>query len=852
MALSDDFREQLKAGNITEALALALGEAVELKITTWVASAEDDEADKAKPGHRLRTRINLIEGDIENEIGDQFLSNGRYRELHQFHLEQVAEGNKIIHNNLKSLQKLFEALVALRYQQEAPPSIELDSPPFENELLAPSDAVTDTDVVIEPPESVVEDSMVIPHTVTDEAIIDTGVVINPPESVVEDTVFPNTLTETEGATDADVDIEPPLVVEDSAVIADTATEEEAAKAPPLPFEEQSSLPTTSVDSTTDLESETDEDNWDDSVLDLLESLRVVSLSDEQPSSIGFGEDWERFVEQELESEPTTLDSQENPDWATFTLEDLELPPTSPAANIEASDSQTDEDWGDLVEIETEPVTLEASPTQEVEVFSLDDFESPPTSPATNVEAPDAEIDEDWGDLVESESEPINLEAPATHEVEVLSLDDFDLPPTSPTPNIEAPDAEIDEDWGDLVEPESEPATLEAPATQEVEVPSFEDFEPSTSSVPNVEAPDVEIDEEDWGDLVEIEPEPATSEAPATQAVEVLTFDDSEPPPTSPTPNIEAPDAEIDEDWGDLVEIEPEPATSEAPATQEVEVLAFDDFDSPPTSPTPNIEAPDEEIDDEDWGDLVEPESEPTTLEARVNQEAVVPSFKEFEPLPTSPTSNIEVLGSQTDEDWGDLVEPEPTPEPSQPIPSLDSLNLEEDEAWDEWVVEEPESIPDVPVTDIEALDLGEDEDWGDLEEDTDPFAAPSTLDELLPDVDINEDWDEFSAQELEPYSANPDPDSEFDLSQSLDDLTLEEAASSATEDIDLSESLDTDSSAEQSGFEESDDFLEEITEPQQDSAIDPIDALFEDDEPKSVEKRVPPPPPRDRFPNQNN
>jgi hypothetical protein len=235
MALSDDFREQLKAGNITEALALALGEAVELKITTWVASAEDDEADKAKPGHRLRTRINLIEGDIENEIGDQFLSNGRYRELHQFHLEQVAEGNKIIHNNLKSLQKLFEALVALRYQQEAPPSIELDSPPFENELLAPSDAVTDTDVVIEPPELVVEDSIVIPYKVTDEAIIDTGVVINPPESVVEDAVFPNTLTETEGATDADVDIEPPLVVEDSAVIADTPTEEEAAKAPPFTF-----------------------------------------------------------------------------------------------------------------------------------------------------------------------------------------------------------------------------------------------------------------------------------------------------------------------------------------------------------------------------------------------------------------------------------------------------------------------------------------------------------------------------------------------------------------------------------------------------------------------------------------
>jgi hypothetical protein len=50
----------------------------------------------------------MIEGNIENEIGDQFIGNGRYRELRQFHLDQIAEGNKIIQNNLKSLQKLFE------------------------------------------------------------------------------------------------------------------------------------------------------------------------------------------------------------------------------------------------------------------------------------------------------------------------------------------------------------------------------------------------------------------------------------------------------------------------------------------------------------------------------------------------------------------------------------------------------------------------------------------------------------------------------------------------------------------------------------------------------------------------
>jgi len=39
MATSDDFKEKLKAGKIVDALTLALGESVELEITTWVCSA---------------------------------------------------------------------------------------------------------------------------------------------------------------------------------------------------------------------------------------------------------------------------------------------------------------------------------------------------------------------------------------------------------------------------------------------------------------------------------------------------------------------------------------------------------------------------------------------------------------------------------------------------------------------------------------------------------------------------------------------------------------------------------------------------------------------------------------------
>lgn len=114
MAASDDFKRQLKAGKIAEALALAMSEAIQLKITTWVSSSESDI--EAKPASRLRTRMNLIDNELENEIGTQFLGNAPYRELRQFHQEQVLESHKIIQDNLRSLQALFEFWVKLQYQ----------------------------------------------------------------------------------------------------------------------------------------------------------------------------------------------------------------------------------------------------------------------------------------------------------------------------------------------------------------------------------------------------------------------------------------------------------------------------------------------------------------------------------------------------------------------------------------------------------------------------------------------------------------------------------------------------------------------------------------------------------------
>ena len=115
MTTSDDFKKQLKAGKIIDALTLALGEAVELEITTWVFSANDSKtSDEATPPpeSRMRTRLNIVDGDISNEVGTQFIGDGPYTELQQFHSSQVQDAPLMIQHNLANLQQLFSVLTS--------------------------------------------------------------------------------------------------------------------------------------------------------------------------------------------------------------------------------------------------------------------------------------------------------------------------------------------------------------------------------------------------------------------------------------------------------------------------------------------------------------------------------------------------------------------------------------------------------------------------------------------------------------------------------------------------------------------------------------------------------------------
>jgi len=350
MALSDDFRKQLQEGNIAAAFALALSEAVNLRVTTWVSSgadaAEAGTLEPAKPGHRLYTHINTIDGDIENEIGDQFLGNGPYRELRQFHLDQVAQGSRIIQENLEGLQRIFEVWLEIRGQTATTLVIEPETVEVEEQLLPPTEEPVVTDSVREPPDVAPSDTVAGAGT------------------VVEEQVTPGL---------------PPPSATDASLGATTAASSEAV----------------------DGETEQDDDEWDNGVSDLLESLYFESQSTSQTSDLEEDQDWE--------------------DSVTSAVPDDQPPQSSTHSSIEFLPEEEDDDWEDwLVEEPDPPLDAEVVKDSSLDLeddewdYFFEESEPFTAQPTFDSLAPDLASEEDWDDFDDEEfsssSDNLDLDA----------------------------------------------------------------------------------------------------------------------------------------------------------------------------------------------------------------------------------------------------------------------------------------------------------------------------------------------------------------------------------------------------------------------------------------------------------
>jgi hypothetical protein len=106
MVSSEQFLQQLQAGQIGEALALAMRETLELEVTTRFAG-EDGAENPSHAGEFLRTKINLLTGKSYNEVSRDLLMSRDRDKLQQFHTEQVNTSHQVIQSHFQQIQELL-------------------------------------------------------------------------------------------------------------------------------------------------------------------------------------------------------------------------------------------------------------------------------------------------------------------------------------------------------------------------------------------------------------------------------------------------------------------------------------------------------------------------------------------------------------------------------------------------------------------------------------------------------------------------------------------------------------------------------------------------------------------------
>ncbi|MGB3692439.1 MAG: hypothetical protein WA865_18015 [Spirulinaceae cyanobacterium] len=466
MTSRDNLREAIKAGNLGDALVMAMSNAVELNITTWVTSeAKTSElANQEKPGESLRSQINLVEGKIKNEVGEQFVGDSTHKALKRFHLEQVLQGHKTIRDNIKSLQKLFQLLQAIQkhqgdqaLSQEALLDLFSSTVSRKPEIKVVSPPATILEVESEEPE--VDDDW-------DDSVLDIFTSVPNQETSEGISFKPNSETE--------------LVIEASG--SDLLTPTPEMPATDLEIEDWEEA---KAEFPAAIDSEWEDETWEDE--DTEQSILSLDDLDIDPEE---EEDWgdylaeeettlpqtlvglEEEVEIELEAEATTeiqqvVENEEEEVFFATGTENVEAESTrviqqvveneeeedsfatEAKANVFESESLTednDEDWGDWLEEEPSSIPEELVTTNSSTSSTETSYQTPIIP---NLDSLDLEDNDDW----EEEEQTINTFAVSYDEASVL-------------------DSEFEEDWDEFSIEELEPySNLNVEESKEQQMPS---------------------------------------------------------------------------------------------------------------------------------------------------------------------------------------------------------------------------------------------------------------------------------------------------------------------------------------------------------------------------------------------
>jgi hypothetical protein len=193
MISSAEFQQKLRSGQIYDALALVVQETIELEITTRMT--EDPECDRSANDEYLRTKINLLTGNIQNEVGKNVVANPNFPKLQQLHLDQLVASQQGVQGYLEQIQAILAILPpnSMASGDRHHPSVETSgqvaaAAPLASEIAPVMNVAEDLDLSIDPTAdldqdldlSIDRDGEVWEEWVEDEDFISRSDILSPP------------------------------------------------------------------------------------------------------------------------------------------------------------------------------------------------------------------------------------------------------------------------------------------------------------------------------------------------------------------------------------------------------------------------------------------------------------------------------------------------------------------------------------------------------------------------------------------------------------------------------------------------------------------------------------------------
>ncbi|MGY6530381.1 MAG: hypothetical protein ACXITR_10680 [Cyanobacterium sp.] len=105
MSKIQEIKAQIRDGNIDQAMAIAMSEALKIEIVTSSSPHQQPNQDI-----HFRSTVNLLENEIENELGGSFENQDNNEKIQKIHFQEVENAHQRILQNIQSLQNMFTLL----------------------------------------------------------------------------------------------------------------------------------------------------------------------------------------------------------------------------------------------------------------------------------------------------------------------------------------------------------------------------------------------------------------------------------------------------------------------------------------------------------------------------------------------------------------------------------------------------------------------------------------------------------------------------------------------------------------------------------------------------------------------